>query len=89
MREPYRLRAVGLCVQPGPDMDISLEIHCDQCGSANLAFGDGGDDTLIHCNDCGIEHGSVAALKAELVEHLLAQSAEVLRRGIGPLAAAD
>ena len=69
-------------------MDISLEIHCDQCGSANLAFGDGGDGAIVHCNDCGVEHGSVAALKSDLVEHLLAQSAEALRRGLEPLAPA-
>lgn len=70
-------------------MDISLEIHCDRCGSANLAFGDGDDGATVQCNDCGIPHGSVAALKGELVEHLLAQSAEALRRGLGPLAATD
>jgi hypothetical protein len=70
-------------------MDISLEIHCDQCGSANLAFGDGGDGVIVQCNDCGAEHGSVGALKGELVEHLLAQSAESLRRGLGPLSAAE
>ena len=83
------MRAVGLCVQRDPAMDISLEIHCDQCGSANLAFGDGGDGAIVHCNDCGIAHGTVASLKGDLVEHLLAQSAESLRRGLGPLQAAS
>jgi uncharacterized Zn finger protein len=68
-------------------MDISLEIHCDQCGSANLAFGDGGDVAIVQCNDCGIAHGTVGALKSELVEHLMGQSAEALRRGLGPLGA--
>lgn len=66
-------------------MDISLEIHCDQCGSASLSFGDGGDGAIVHCNDCGVEHGSVGELKGELVEHLLAQSAEALRRALGSL----
>jgi len=66
-------------------MDISLEIHCDRCGSANLSFGDGGDGTAIRCNDCGLDHGTVGALKRELVEHLLAQSAEALRKNLDQL----
>ena len=69
------------------DMDISLEIHCDRCGSANLAFGDGADSAVIRCNDCGLDHGTVGALKGELVEQLLAQSAEALRQNLGPLGA--
>ena len=59
--------------------------HQHQCGSASLAFGDGGDGTVIRCNDCGVEHGSVADLKNELVEQLLTQSAEALRQGLRPL----
>lgn len=66
-------------------MDISLEIHCDRCGSANLSFGDGGDGAAVRCNDCGLDHGTVGALKEELVEHLLAQSAEALRQNLGSL----
>ena len=66
-------------------MDISLEIHCDRCGSANLGFGEGDDGAEIRCNDCGTGHGTVGALKAELVDHLLAQSAEALRRNLDPL----
>ena len=69
-------------------MDISLEIHCDRCGSANLSFGDGADAAAISCNDCRLAHGTVGALKSELVEHLLAQSAEALRRDLGTLGAA-
>ena len=70
-------------------MDISLEIHCEQCGSANLGFGGAGDDDVIHCNDCGADQGSVASLKADLIEQLLAQSAEALRRNLGPPAASN
>jgi len=66
-------------------MDISLEIHCDRCGSASLSFGSGGDGETIRCNDCGAGHGTLAALKAELSELLLAQSAEALRRDLGTL----
>ena len=63
-------------------MDISLEIHCDHCGSASLSFGGGSDGETIRCNDCGAGHGTLAELKAELAELLLAQSAEALRRGL-------
>ena len=61
-------------------MDISLEIHCETCGSANYSLPQGsGDDAPILCRDCGTEHGSVGALKAEMMAHALGQSAESLR----------
>jgi len=64
-------------------MDISLELHCDKCGSANLAFpaeAAGGD--RISCNDCGDDQGSLAELREELLAAALAQSSEALRRGL-------
>jgi hypothetical protein len=61
-------------------MDISLEIHCETCGSANYSLpGGSGEDAPILCLDCGADQGSVGALKAELVARALGQSAESLR----------
>jgi len=61
-------------------MDISLEIHCESCGSANYSLPRGsGDEAPILCLDCGADQGSVGALKAELVAQALGRSAESLR----------
>lgn len=62
-------------------MDISLEIHCDLCGSANYSLGDGADARLT-CNDCGTDLGSICDLRAEAENLARSQSAEALRRGL-------
>lgn len=68
------------------EMDVSVEIHCEACGSANYSLPEGAaEDAPILCNDCGADQGSVAALKAALIAHALDQSAESLRRGLGTL----
>ena len=62
-------------------MDVSVEIHCAGCGSANYSLPEGaGDDDGVACNDCGRRLGTVAELKAEMFEQALAHSAEALRR---------
>ena len=62
-------------------MDVSVEIHCEACGSANYSLpAETAADGPITCNDCGADQGSVAALKAALVAQVRAQSAETLRR---------
>ena len=62
-------------------MDVSVEIHCSTCGSANYSMPEGEADTAtVVCNDCGVKLGSIAALKAELIEQAFAHSAEALRR---------
>ncbi|HTU09477.1 MAG TPA: hypothetical protein VMG08_01160 [Allosphingosinicella sp.] len=62
-------------------MDVSVEIHCAQCGSANYSLPAGGADSdVLLCNDCGAAQGSLAELKAALLDKVVAQSAEVLRR---------
>jgi hypothetical protein len=67
-------------------MDVSVEVHCEACGSANYSLPAGAaDDSPIRCNDCGADQGSVGALKAALVAQALAQSAESLRRGLDAL----
>lgn len=67
-------------------MDVSVEIHCESCGSANYSLPDGSaDDAPIRCNDCGVLLGDLAALKAALIAGALGQSAEALRRDLGKL----
>ena len=67
-------------------MDVSVEIHCESCGSANYSLPDGSaDDAPIRCNDCGAGQGSVGELKSALIEQALDHSAEALRRGLGHL----
>ena len=64
-------------------MDVTVEIHCAACGSANYSLPDGAaDEATVACNDCGRRLGSFAELKAELVEQALAHSAEALRRDL-------
>jgi len=67
-------------------MDVSVEIHCATCGSANYGLpGGGADDAVVQCNDCGGRLGSVAELKAEMFEQALGHSAEALRRDLDRL----
>jgi hypothetical protein len=61
-------------------MDVSVEVHCAGCGSANYALPDGAEDEApVSCNDCGRRLGSVAELKAEMMAQAVAHSAEALR----------
>ncbi|MGZ8310451.1 MAG: hypothetical protein ACXWUR_00155 [Allosphingosinicella sp.] len=67
-------------------MDVSVEIHCARCGSANYSLPDGvGDESQLGCNDCGEGLGSVAELKAEMLAQAMAHSADALRRELGRL----
>lgn len=69
--------------QGGAAMDIAVEIHCAACGSANYSLPDGtADDSPVACNDCGRRLGSIADLKAEMLEQALAHSAEALRQNL-------
>jgi hypothetical protein len=64
-------------------MDISLEIHCDLCGSANYSLPADTDAAAeLHCNDCGADIGTLAELQAEIAALATSQSAEALRRGL-------
>ena len=64
-------------------MDVTVELHCDLCGSANLSLPPDGDDgAAIACNDCGQTHGTVAELADELVACARRGSAEALREGL-------
>ena len=67
-------------------MDVSVEVHCANCGSANYAMPEGAADAApIICNDCGTRLGNVADLKAEMLEQALGHSAEALRRALDGL----
>ena len=64
-------------------MDVSVEIHCGGCGSANYSFPGGeADEAAVACNDCGRRLGSVVELKTEMFEQALTHSAEALRRDL-------
>lgn len=64
-------------------MDVSVEIHCEACGSANYSLPEGsGDRSPIRCNDCGASQGTVGELKAELMVQVIDHSAEALRSGL-------
>ena len=62
-------------------MDVSVEINCELCGSANYSLPGGETDAgQVLCNDCGADQGSLGALKETLLEAVVAHSAEVQRR---------
>ena len=70
-------------------MDVSVEIHCEACGSANYSLpGGSGDDAPIRCNDCGAPQGTIGELRTALLEQALDHSAEALRRDLDRLLAA-
>jgi hypothetical protein len=62
-------------------MDVSVEINCENCGSANYSLPAGEADAgAVLCNDCGADQGSLGELKATLAERVLDHSAEAQRR---------
>ena len=64
-------------------MDVSAEVHCGKCGSANYSLPSGAESSsLIVCNDCSREMGTVGALVDELLAQVTAHSAEALRRDL-------
>lgn len=71
-------------------MDVSVEIHCESCGSANYSLPEGSaEDAPILCNDCGADQGSVAELRAALAAQALDRSAQALRRELERLRDVD
>jgi hypothetical protein len=62
-------------------MDVTVEINCEACGSANysLAGGEADEAAAISCNDCGADQGSLGELKAAMAQRVIDQSAEALR----------
>jgi hypothetical protein len=69
-------------------MDVTVEIHCEACGSANYSLPEGNcDEAPIRCNDCGAPQGTIGELKGALLEQVLDHSAEALRRDLDRLLA--
>ena len=69
--------------QPGAIMEVTVEIHCAACGSANYSLPEGEtDDAPVDCNDCGRRLGTIGELKAEMFDQALGHSAEALRRDL-------
>jgi len=67
-------------------MDVSVEINCEICGSANYSLPAGEADAgAVLCNDCGADQGSLGDLKAALAERVLEHSAESQRRRLEAL----
>lgn len=61
-------------------MDISVELHCDRCGSANLNLPEQGDEaSAITCNDCSSSQGTIAELRSDLLACAMQKSAQALR----------
>ena len=64
-------------------MDVSIEVHCATCGSANYSLPSGlKPESPISCNDCGRVMGTMAALHDEILDQVAAHSAEALRRDL-------
>lgn len=71
-------------------MDVSVEIHCAACGSANYSMPDDPADAApVSCNDCGRRLGSLAELQAEMLAQAQARSAAALRAELARIRAAD
>jgi uncharacterized Zn finger protein len=71
-------------------MDVSVEIHCETCGSANYSLAQGsGDEAPIRCMDCGAQQGTFGALRAALLEQVVGHSAEALRLDLDRLRAEE
>ena len=71
-------------------MDVSVEVHCAGCGSANYALPDGAaDEAPVCCNDCGRRLGTVGVVKAEMMAQAVAHSAEAVRAEMQRILAGD
>ena len=65
-------------------MDVSAEIHCGKCGSANYSLPSNDESSsAIVCNDCGHVMGDIEALVNEVLAQIRSHSAEALRRDLG------
>jgi hypothetical protein len=61
-------------------VDVSVEINCEICGSANYSLPAGeADDGKLLCNDCGADQGTLGELKEALLARAVAHSGEALR----------
>jgi DNA-directed RNA polymerase subunit RPC12/RpoP len=64
-------------------MDVSVEIHCGKCGSANYSLPEEmTSQASIICNDCGSGLATLDQLREELMAQVMARSAEALRHDL-------
>ena len=53
-------------------MAVSIEIRCDHCRGDNLSIPlDGSDESMVDCEDCGAEVGTLADVKTMVSLKLL------------------
>jgi uncharacterized Zn finger protein len=53
-------------------MPVSIEIRCDHCHGDNLSIPlHGGEETMVDCEDCGAEVGTLADIKTTVSLKLL------------------
>ncbi len=71
-------------------MDVTVEIHCGACGSANYSLPAGAAPAgRVKCNDCGRDLGGLDELQAEMLAQAIGRSAEALRRELGEAGRGD
>jgi hypothetical protein len=53
-------------------MPVSIELRCDYCRGDNLSIPlSGGEETMVDCEDCGAEVGTLADLKTTITLKVL------------------
>jgi uncharacterized Zn finger protein len=53
-------------------MPVSIEIRCDYCRGDNLSIPlEGGEETMVDCEDCGASVGTLADVKTTVSLKLL------------------
>ena len=61
---------------------MRIELACAKCGKNSFDLGQGaGDDSLIRCNSCGHEIGTMGELKERVAAEVLKRAEERNRRG--------
>ena len=60
---------------PVPGDVVRIELNCAACGSNRFSLDRGqSDQSLIICEECGHEIGTLGALKAKLAEEVMRRS---------------
>ena len=70
-------------------MDVSVEIHCETCGSANYSLPDGAPTTRRSAATIAAPPRARSASSGALLEQAIDQSAEALRGDLDKLRTAS